>query len=454
MNSLSQSCAAKPARPKVVIIGGGFAGLWAARRLKRVPVDVTLLDRGTSNLFQPLLYQCATGLLSEGQITQPLRSLLRDHRNATVVLGEAVGIDPDAKTVTARRVNGGSFELGYDYLIVAAGMRQSYFGHDEFAKHAPGMKTLDDALAIRRRVYGAFEIAESLPTAEERAEWLTFAVTGAGPAGVELAGQIRELATRALAREYRNIDPSEARVLLFDGLPSPVTAFGPRMSERASRQLTRLGVELHMGVLVTDVTEAGLTAKAKDGTLTNYRTRTVLWTAGVAAVPFATVLAKALDAVQDRAGRIGVLDDLTVPGHDRIWVVGDIMARDKPLPGVAEVAMQSGYHAAAQVDRKVRLQPARRNEAFRYHDLGSAAYISRYHAIVEFKGIRLSGFPGWLAWGVIHLAFLSGAWNRIRAISTWMVYLTRGRRSERAIPYGDPGAMPYPYSAITQQAES
>jgi NADH:ubiquinone reductase (H+-translocating) len=426
---------ARTQEPRVVIIGGGFGGSFAARRLRHAPVEVVLLDRGTSHLFQPLLYQCATGLLSEGQITTPLRTMEHGQRNTTVLLGAATGIDPASRTVTATRADGTKFSLPYDYLIVAVGMRQSYFGHEEFASFAPGMKTLDDALTIRRRIYSAFEMAETLATPRERAEWLTFAITGAGPTGVELAGQIRDLATLTIAREFRTIDPCEARVLLFDGQDAPLSSFGCKLSNRAARQLTKLGVELHMGTRVNEVDGTGLSATAKDGSTVRYPARTVVWTAGVEAVAFVGTLAEALEVEQDRTGRIAVNADLTVPGHDNVWIIGDIMARDD-LPGVAEVAMQGGLHAAGQIHRRIqgeRLEP----EAFRYRNLGSAAYVSRFHALVKAGPLELSGFAGWVLWAIIHLSFLVGIRNRLSAVTTWLFALSRGKRMERAFPHGD-----------------
>jgi NADH dehydrogenase len=426
---------ARAQKPRVVIIGGGFGGSFAARRPRHALVEVVLLDRATSHLFQPLLYQCATGLLSEGQITTPLRTMHHRQRNTQVLLGAATGVDPAMRTVTATRADGTTFCVPYDYLIVAVGMRQSYFGHEEFASFAPGMKTLDDALTIRRRIYGAFEMAETLPTPQERAEWLTFAITGAGPTGVELAGQIRDLAALTIAREFRTIDPREARVLLFDSQEAPLSSFGRKLSNRAARELTRLGVELHMGTRVSDVDAAGLTATAGDGSAVRYPARTVVWTAGVEAAGFVQTLAEALEVEQDRAGRIVVNADLTVPGHENMWIIGDIMARDD-LPGVAEVAMQGGVHAAGQIHRRIQGH-AREPEVFRYRDLGSAAYISRFHALVEAGPLKLSGFAGWVFWAIIHLSFLAGIRNRLSAATTWLLALSRGRRMERAFPQGD-----------------
>lgn len=433
--------------PKVVVIGGGFAGMYAVRRLAGSGADITLLDRGTSTLFQPLLYQCATGLLSEGQITSPLRTLLRRHRDVRVLLGEAHGLDAARRVVSVRRPDASTFELPYDHLVVAAGMRQSYFGHPEFAQHAPGMKSIDDALTIRRRVLGAFEMAETLPSAAERREWLTFAVTGAGPTGVELAGQIRELATRTIEREFRTIDPAEARVLLFDGGDAVLTSFGSSLSRRARRTLTRLGVETVLGVRVTAVDASGLVTTAKDGTTTRYAARTVLWTAGVEAAPFLAAVAEALAVETDRQGRIAVLPDLTVAGHPEIRVVGDVMSL-RGLPGVAEVAMQSGHHAASEIRGRI-ADPAAPASAFRYRDLGSAAYISHGHAVLSVGPIKLSGYLGWLAWGVIHIAFLAGVRNRFATLASWLLTLGFRRRSERAITYGDPATAAQPYGSAT-----
>lgn len=430
-------------RPRVLIIGGGFGGLFCARRLGRVDVDVTLLDRAACHVFQPLLYQCATGTLSIGQISRSLREELSRHRNVKTLLGEAIRLDPEARRVTARRPDESKFDVEYDYLVIAAGMRQSYFGNEEFAAWAPGMKTLDDALSIRRRVFAAFEIAETLPPGQEREQWLTFAVTGAGPTGVELAGQIRELATRSLANEFHSIEPEDARVLLFDGGDRVLKSFAPALSERASRILEELGVELHFGVHVSDVRRDGVTVSPKDGgPKQDYATRTVLWTAGVEAVPFAKHVAKELDAATDRSGRITVDPDLSVPGHPEVFVIGDLAGRDG-LPGVAENAMQGGWHAAACIRRDV---AQRKRKDFRYRDLGSAAYISRGHAVVQAGPVKLAGMMGWLGWGFIHIAFLTGVRNRFSTVATWMATIARANRSDRSFILGGSGHPEEPYT--------
>jgi NADH dehydrogenase len=416
-------------RPHVVIIGGGFAGLFAVRALRRAPVDVTLVDRAAHHLFQPLLYQCATGILSEGQIAAPLRDLLRRHRNVRCVLAEVEDVDVAGRRVVAARPGGERFTLPYDHLVVAVGVRQSYFGHDELARWAPGMKTLADALAIRRKVFGAFEMAESATDDAERRRWLTFALVGGGPTGVELAGQIRELATRNLRAEFRRIEPEDARVLLFDGGEEPLAAFGPALSAKAARALEGLGVELHMRSRVTSVDAAGLTATDADGHARRYAAGTVLWTAGVEAPALAERLALAAGASRDRAGRIKVGRDLTVPGHPEIFVVGDVM-RLGSLPGLAEVAMQSGAYAGRQIRRQV--SGRNRHRPFRYLDLGSAAYIARGRAVVAAGPVKLSGRLAWLTWLFIHIAFLTGYRNRVTAVLTWFVAFSRGVRRERA----------------------
>jgi NADH:quinone reductase (non-electrogenic) len=434
---------------RVMIIGGGFGGLFAARALRRAPVEVTLVDRAHHHLFQPLLYQCATGILSEGQIAAPLRDVLKGQKNVNCVMAEVTGIDPDSRHLLAVRPGGGPIEFGYDDLIVAAGMRQSYFGHDEYARFAPGMKTISDALTIRRRVFGAFEMAETESDPAERRRWLTFALVGAGPTGVELAGQIRELATKTLRAEFRQAKPEDTRVLLFDGGSAPLAVFGEKLSGKAEKALRKLGVEMHMGSIVTDIDLNGLSVRDKEGAITRYEAGTVLWTAGVEAPPFAEALAKATGAERDRAGRIVVQDDCTIPGHPEIFVIGDLMSLNK-LPGVAEVAMQSGLYAGHRIGREAKGKEP--GKPFRYRDLGSAAYISRGNALMSAGPVKLSGFPGWVGWLFIHIAFLTGYRNRFGAIMTWWPAFTRDRRRERAFTTREVGQVADLYTAVIPAA--
>ena len=428
---------------RVLIIGGGFGGLFCARRLGSIDVEVTLLDRAACHVFQPLLYQCATGTLSIGQISRSLREELARHRNVTTLLGEAFDLDTDARRVTARRPDDSTFTIDYDVLIVAVGMRQSYFGHEEFAQWAPGMKTLDDAVSVRRRLFGAFEMAETLPQGPERDAWLTFVVAGGGPTGVELAGQIREMATRTLAHEFHSIEPEDARVLLFDGGHCVLASFAPDLTDKATKILQKLGVELHMGVHVTDVRRDGVTVVSKaDGCSEEYSARTVLWTAGVEAVPFARRVAEVVGAASDHAGRIAVEPDLSVAGHPEIFVVGDLVGRDH-LPGVAENAMQGGMHVAACVRDDLK-GVARR--PYRYRDVGSAAYLCRGHALLQAGPVKLAGFVGWLGWGLIHIAFLTGLENRISTVATWLATIARARRTDRTFTLGSTTSPEHPYT--------
>src|SRR5215472_14658535 len=431
---------------RVVIIGGGLAGLFAARALRKAPVQVTLLDRAEHHLFPPLLYQCATGILPEGKIAYPLRELLHKPRNVDFVLAEVTGIDAGRRRVLARRPLGEQVEFGYDYLILAAGVRQSYFGHDEYAAFAPGMKTVEDALRIRRRIFGAFEMAESASDPAERQRWLTFVLVGAGPTGVELAGQVREVATKTLRKEYRHIKPEDARVLLFDGGEAPLAMFGPKLSALAARDLTKLGVELHMGSIVTEADLQGVQVKDHDGNVTRYEVGTILWTAGVQAPALAAEVAKATGAEQDRAGRICVDKDITIPGHPDILMTGDMMSLDK-LPGLAEVAMQTGHYAG----RKIALDSIGQtlDKPFRYRDLGSAAYICRGRAVVSTRMLHFGGFTGWVAWLFIHVGFLTGWRNRVGALFSWWFAFARDLRRERTFNIDD-----MPVRVFSEQAQA
>jgi NADH dehydrogenase len=423
------------ARHRVVIVGGGFGGLPASRFLAHFPVDVTLIDRRNHHLFQPLLYQVATGILSPGQIAPPLRHILRRHRNVQVELAEVTGFDLDRKVVLGHRFPAEPFELSFDSLIVAAGADQSYFGHDEFALFAPGMKTIDDALEIRRRIFGAFEMAETATTDEERNRWMTSVIVGGGPTGVELAGQIRELAERSLRNEFHNIDPAQMRVLLVDAGEEPLATFGHNLSGRARKELEALGVELIMGARVINVDASGVTMQCGDETR-HIDARVAVWAAGVQASPLAAELAKASGAELDRAGRIAVNPDLTVPGYPDVFAVGDMATLDH-LPGVAEVAMQGSLHAASTITRRLRNDD--REIAFTYRDLGSVATIGRFRAIFNYKKIRLSGFPAWTVWLVVHLAFLNGFANRFATLARWIRSMLGRSRAERVFSVAHTG---------------
>ena len=412
------------ARHRVVIIGGGFGGLPAARWLARKNVDVTVVDRRNHHLFQPLLYQVATGMIPPGQISPAIRHVLRKHKNVRVELAEVTGFDLDRRIVHASIVGVEPLEIPYDSLIVAAGVSQSYFGHDEFSLYAPGMKTLDDAHELRRRIFGAFEMAELVTDPVEKERWLTVAIVGAGPTGVELAGQVRDLACRSLRGEFRTFDPSSVRVILLDGGKAPLATFGDELSAKVDKELKHLGVELRMGARVIGIDGSGVDVADGEGNTTRLPTYTTVWAAGVEASPLATELAKATGAEVDRAGRIAVLPDCTVPGHPEVFVVGDMMALNN-LPGVAEVAMQGGLHAANTIMRAQKGQPA---NPFKYRDVGSAAAVGRFRAVVNFHGLRLSGFPGWVVWALVHLTFLTGFGNRLTTLFKWTrSFIGKGR---------------------------
>jgi NADH:ubiquinone reductase (H+-translocating) len=410
---------------RVVVIGAGFGGLFATRALSREAVDVTVVDRTNHHLFQPLLYQVATGVLSEGDVAPPIRDVLRKQSNARVLLGDVVHIDLAARVVVLDTI-GERSKIPYDSLILAAGAAQSYFGHDEFMLHAPGMKTIDDALELRGRIFGAFEMAELDSQAKHRDAWLTFVVVGAGPTGVELAGQIAELSRRALKRNYRNFDPADARVVLVEAFDRVLAPFPEPLQRHAQRDLERLGVDVRFGTRVTGVDATGLDVAHADGSSGRIEAHTKIWAAGVQASPLGAIVAQQSGATVDRAGRVSVLPDCTLPGHPEVFVVGDQMSLDH-LPGLAEVAMQSGVHAARTIVR--RLQGDTSSRPFRYRDLGTMATISRFRAVVAIGRVRVTGLPAWLMWLWVHLVFLTGFKNRVAALGNWTVaFLGRGRR--------------------------
>ena len=416
-------------RHRVVIVGAGFGGLFAAKALRKADVDVVVIDRTNHHLFQPLLYQLATGLLSEGDIAPPIRDVLRHQRNAHVLLGDVVDIDLAARCVRVETV-GERSDVVYDSLIVAAGASQSYFGHPEFAHDAPGMKTIDHALELRGRIFGAFEMAERAPEAAARRRWLTFVVVGAGPTGVEVAGQLAELSRRSLSGNFRRIDPAEARVILLDAAPMILPAFPESLRQRAARDLREMGVEIHVGTMVTGVDGRGVDTNSSDRHVRRIEAATKVWAAGVQASPLGRLLSEKAGAALDRAGRVKVASDCTLPGHPEVFVIGDLMSLDH-LPSVAQVAIQSGRHAAHTILRRLEGDTTRR--PFRYRDLGSMATISRLRAIAVLGRLRLAGFPAWVLWLVVHLGTLTGFKNRLAVLFNWTVAFFGRGRAQRVI---------------------
>jgi NADH dehydrogenase len=406
--------------PRVVIVGGGFGGLLAARGLAKAPVEVTLVDRENHHLFQPLLYQVATAGLSSAEIASPIRRILRRQENTTVLMAEATGVD-----LQGRRLLLADGEVPYDFMIVAAGATHSYFGHDEWEQHAPGLKTLDDAFELRRRVLLAFEQAARAPDSERRRQWLTFVVIGGGPTGVEMAGALVEVARHTLVREFRRIDPRTARIILVEAGPRILTAYPEALSRKAVLQLEGLGVQVWTGAPVTGIDDSGVSMGGD-----RLMARTVVWAAGVQASP----LGRALGGSLDRAGRVKVTPELTLPGRPEVFVIGDLAALDqdgRPVPGVAPAAMQMGRHTAANIVRAVRGEAL---VPFRYHDKGSLATIGRSAGVAWFGGRRtLSGFLAWAAWLAIHIFFLIGFRNRFVVMVTWAWAYATYERSARLI---------------------
>jgi NADH dehydrogenase len=412
-------------RHQVVVIGSGFGGLFGTKSLKRADVDVTLIGKTTHHLFQPLLYQLATGILSQGEIAPPTREILADQKNARVILGNVTEIDLRNKLVTSD-ISGRVTYTSYDSLIVAAGAGQSYFGNDHFSEFAPGMKSIDDALELRGRIFGAFELAELAETDEEIDRFLTFVVVGAGPTGVEMAGQIAELAHRTLKRDFRRINTRSARVILLDAAQQVLPPFGAKLGEITKRSLESHGVEVILGAMVTELDERGLTVQFKDGSSKRIDSACKVWAAGVQANKLSKTLSEQTGAPLDRAGRIGVNPDLTLPGHPEVFVVGDMMSLDN-LPGVAQVAIQGAKYAGKEIRNRLRNKPPQ--GPFKYFDKGSMATISRFSAVVLIRNIRISGFIAWLMWLALHLVYLTGFKNRITALGHWFVsFVGRGRQ--------------------------
>jgi NADH:ubiquinone reductase (H+-translocating) len=415
-------------RHQVVVIGSGFGGLFGTKALRRADVDVTMIAKTTHHLFQPLLYQVATGILSEGEIAPPTREVLARQKNAKVLLGEVRDIDLEARTVT-HHVLGRETVTRYDSLVVAAGAGQSYFGNDQFAEFAPGMKSIDDALELRGRIFGAFELAELMAAkGEEVDHLLTFVVVGAGPTGVEMAGQIAELARRTLRSDFRHINTREARVILADAAPQVLPPFGEKLGAKTKEALEELGVEVRLGAMVTDVDERGLVVQHKDGDQERIEAVTKIWAAGVQASSLTKTLAEQSGATLDRAGRIGVNPDLTLPGHPEVFVLGDMIALNN-LPGVAQVAIQGAKYAAREIDG--RLKDKAPQKPFKYFDKGSMATISRFDAVAMIGKLRLSGLIAWLMWLGVHLIYLTGFKNQVTALLHWTVTFLSNDRSQR-----------------------
>ncbi|MGD9526696.1 MAG: NAD(P)/FAD-dependent oxidoreductase [Pseudonocardia sp.] len=430
---------------RVVIVGGGFGGLNVTRALARAEdVHVTLIDRTNHHLFQPLLYQVAAGILPPGLIAPALRGVISTQRNARAVLADVHDLDLDARVVRAAGPDGRVLEFPYDTLVVASGATHSYFGNDEFAEYAPGMKTIEDARTLRNHILSAFEMAELSQDPQERAEWLTFVVIGAGPTGVELVGQVAELAHKVLPRDYRSVDTREARILLLEGAPAVLPPFAPKLQRWTHQRLERMGVEIRVNTLAVGMDDESLTMKGPDGEET-IRTRTRIWAAGVAASPLARLLAERTGATTDRAGRVAVNPDCTLPGHPEVFAIGDMVSLNG-LPGVAQPAMQEGRYVGDLI--RARLAGDRRHDPFRYLDKGSMATIGYRAAVADAFGAKLTGLTAYAIWAFIHVFYLIGWGNRLGTLYTWaraMVFSTnRGHRiitfeqaKDQAVPHHD-----------------
>ena len=411
--------------PCVVIVGGGFGGLAAAKALKKTPVEVVLIDRTNHHLFQPLLYQVATSLLTPGQIGSPIRGILGNQKNTMVILGEVTGADKDQKCVFVSDADREQVPFAYDYLILATGARHSYFGHDQFEKSAPGLKSLADAVAIRNKILQAFEQAEAEEDPSRHRDLLTFVLVGAGPTGVELAGAIAHLVQNTLRSEFRRIDPASARIVLVDMGHRVLSSFSESLSKAAKQRLEKLGVEVRLGQGVDQIDEDGVIVAGE-----RILSKTVIWTAGVAPSP----AGKWLNVETDRAGRVRIQKDLTVSGHPEIFVVGDTASLDqdgKPLPGVAQVAMQEGRYVGTLIHRRVTSKSP--PGPFRYFDKGNMAVVGKGFAILQSGKFHISGLPAWLAWAAIHLEFLAQSNLRVSVFLQWVWTFLTGQRGSRLI---------------------
>jgi NADH dehydrogenase len=413
-------------RHKVVIIGSGFGGLTAAKALKRADVDIKIIAKTTHHLFQPLLYQVATGIISSGEIAPPTRMILRKQRNAQVLLGEATHVDLAKKSVRSKLL-GHTYVTPYDTLIVAAGAGQSYFGNDHFAEFAPGMKSIDDALELRGRILGAFEQAERSSDPARREKLLTFVVVGAGPTGVEMAGQIAELSDYTLKGAFRHIDSTKAKVILLDAAPAVLPPMGEKLGKKAQARLEKMGVEIQLNAMVTNVDRNGITVKDPDGTTRRIECATKVWSAGVSASPLGKQMADQSTAEVDRAGRLKVQPDLSVPGYPNVFVIGD-MAAVEGVPGMAQGAIQGGKYVANTIKAELRGADPFEREPFEYFDKGSMATVSRFSAVAQIGPLEFGGFIAWLAWLVLHLVYLVGFRRKIATLLSWTVtFLGRAR---------------------------
>lgn len=420
-------------RHHVVVIGAGFGGLNAVKSLKNADVDVTLIDKKNHHLFQPMLYQVATGLVSSGEIAPSTRQILRDQDNAHFVNGNVTDIDIKAQTITAA-LDDTERTFEYDSLIVAAGAGQSYFGNDHFAEFAPGMKTLDDALELRANIIAAFEKAELTDDPAEREKLLTFVIVGAGPTGVELTGQIAEMAKRSFNGQFSNFSPSSAKIYLLDGAPQVLPPFGKRLGRKAQRTLEKLGVDVRLNAMVTNVDEKSVTYKdMKTEQETTIEAGVKIWSAGVAASPLGKMVAEQAGVETDRAGRVPVNEDLTLGEYSNVYVIGDMMGLNR-LPGLAQVAMQGGAHAAKLIEAKLDEEStANEKEAFDYFDKGSMAVISRFNAVVKMGKTEMTGFPAWIAWLALHVAYLVGFRSRAIVALNWLINAVSPVRGNLAI---------------------
>jgi NADH:ubiquinone reductase (H+-translocating) len=431
MSATPEAPAAPHQRHRVVVIGSGFGGLTATQALKHAPVDVKLIARTQHHLFQPLLYQVATGIISEGEIAPATRVILRRQKNAQVLLGDVMHIDLGGQYVISELL-GHTYKTEYDTLIVAAGAGQSYFGNDHFAEFAPGMKTIDDALEVRGRILGAFEQAERSSDPVRREKLLTFTVVGAGPTGVEMAGQIAELADHTLKGAFRGIDSTKARVILLDAAPAVLPPMGPKLGKKAQDRLEKMGVEIQLGAMVTDVDRNGLTVKDSDGTVRRIESACKVWSAGVSASPLGKQIGEQSGAEIDRAGRVKVLGDLTVPGHPNVFVIGD-MANVEGVPGMAQGAIQGAKYAARAIKAELKGANPDEREPFQYFDKGSMATVSRFSAVCQIGPLEFGGLLAWLAWLGLHLIYLVGFKTKITTLLSWTVTFLSTHRGQLTI---------------------